>query len=135
MPSDPIGVTLLVTDALERLGVPYFLGGSLCSSIYGMPRATLDADIIADLRLDHVERFVRLLRERFYVDTEMVRKAVRERDSFNVIHLESMFKVDVYPAGQDAFSRIQFRRKRKENVGPGGRHHVFVASPTCSTRQ
>ena len=47
---DPLRVTLAVTRALERMGIPYFVGGSLASSVNGVPRATLDADIVADLR-------------------------------------------------------------------------------------
>ncbi len=53
MPSEPIAATLLVIDALERLGVPYLIGGSLASAVHGVARATLDADVVTDLQPEH----------------------------------------------------------------------------------
>ncbi|NOZ50823.1 MAG: hypothetical protein GXP37_12380, partial [Chloroflexi bacterium] len=53
MTSEPIAVTLLVIEALEALDVPYFVGGSLASALHGEPRATLDSDLVADLRPQH----------------------------------------------------------------------------------
>jgi hypothetical protein len=47
MPLDPIAVALRVTAVLEQLGIPYLIGGSLASTLYGMVRTTQDADIIA----------------------------------------------------------------------------------------
>jgi hypothetical protein len=47
--TEPIEVTLAVTGVLERLGVEYLVGGSLATSLHGIPRATLDVDIVADL--------------------------------------------------------------------------------------
>ena len=61
MLTEPIAVTLLVIDALETLRVPYFIGGSLASAVHGVIRATMDVDMIADLRLEHVETLVRIL--------------------------------------------------------------------------
>ena len=55
MLAEPIAVTSLVTDALDRQGVPYVIGGSLASSVHGSMRATMDADLVADLLQEHVE--------------------------------------------------------------------------------
>jgi hypothetical protein len=44
-----------VIEALEELGVPYHIGGLVASSIYGILRATIDADLIADLHLEHFD--------------------------------------------------------------------------------
>ncbi len=48
MPLEPLETALRVVEALESLGVPYLIGGSLASAFYGVPRATLDADILVD---------------------------------------------------------------------------------------
>ena len=48
MPAEPLAVTLLVIDVLERLGVPYLIGGSLASAVHGVARATLGADVVAE---------------------------------------------------------------------------------------
>lgn len=50
MDNEPLEVALLVTQSLDKLGVSYLIGGSVASTLYGEPRATMDADIIADLR-------------------------------------------------------------------------------------
>ena len=61
-PGDALAAMLPVIDALERLGVPYYVGGSVASSAHGQFRATADADVIADLELRHVAGLVQSLR-------------------------------------------------------------------------
>jgi hypothetical protein len=43
-----------VIQAFEKLSIPYYIGGSIASSVYGMARATLDVDIFADLKINHI---------------------------------------------------------------------------------
>lgn len=43
MQNEPVEVTLKVTDVFERLNVPYLIGGSLASILYGMVRTTQDS--------------------------------------------------------------------------------------------
>jgi hypothetical protein len=49
MLTEPLAGTLKVTDVLESLGVPHAIGGSLASAVHGVMRATMDADVVADL--------------------------------------------------------------------------------------
>jgi hypothetical protein len=49
MQNEPIEVTLQVTRVLESLGIPYLIGGSLASILYGMVRTTQDSDIVAEM--------------------------------------------------------------------------------------
>lgn len=69
-------------DAFERLGVRYYLGGSVASSAYGLARATLDADLVADLALQHVEPLVKALQPQFYADAGMISNAIRRKSCF-----------------------------------------------------
>lgn len=92
MLTEPIAVTTTVTDALDALGVPYAIGGSLASAVHGVMRATMDADLVADLRMEHAEPLARALGDAFYADVEMIRGAVRRHGSFNLIHMETAFK-------------------------------------------
>lgn len=128
MISEQIAVTLLVIDALERLNVRYLIGGSLASALYGVPRATLDADLVADLRWEHAEPLARALAEAFYVDAEMIREAIRQQRSFNVIHLETAFKVDVFVKKPRAFDDAQFARRVRQIVATEPERTAFVAS-------
>ena len=82
MPAEPLAVTLLVIDVLERLGVPYLIGGSLASAVHGVARATLDADVVADLRPEHAAPLAQALAEAFYVDVEAVRDAGRHGSDY-----------------------------------------------------
>jgi hypothetical protein len=108
--ADALAVTLAVAGVLEELKVPYLLGGSLASSLHGIPRSTQDADLVADLQAEHVLPLVAALRPSFYVDEERVADAVRRRGSFNAIHLPTMTKVDIFVLKDDPLSRLEMER-------------------------
>ena len=93
------------------MGVRYLVGGSVASSLLGLPRATLDADMVADLEPSHVGPLVEALGEAFYADEDAIREAVRLRKSFNVIHLPTAFKVDVFVMRHDAYSQTEMDRR------------------------
>lgn len=124
-----IGVTLRVTAILEKLDVPYLVGGSLASSLHGEPRATQDVDIVADLKPEHVAPFVSALHDDFYVDEPAVRDAVKRRSTFNVIHLETMFKVDVFVAGNQRVTRRELERRQVFILDVQPPEEIIVASP------
>jgi hypothetical protein len=126
--SEPDLLTALVPviDTLETLGLRYQVGGSVASSVCGMARATLDVD----LKTDHVRPFSAALEPRFYVDEEMIKLALRERSSFNLIHLETMLKVDVFLPAERAYDEEALQRGRFDTlVDEPGARKVFVASP------
>ncbi len=117
-----------VIEVFDQLGVLYHIGGSVASSIYGILRATIDADLIADLRLEHVRPLVTQLQTDYYIDEDMIRDAIRRRSSFNVIHLDTMLKVDVYIPKFRSFDQEELRRAQQEVLLEGTR--LFnVASP------
>lgn len=113
MRNEPLEVTIKVTRVLEELGVPYLIGGSLASTLYGMVRTTQDADIVAEMSLEHVQPFVSALQEEFYLDENLIAEAVQHRSSFNLIHRESMFKVDVFVPRSSPFLQSQLARAQK----------------------
>lgn len=125
---ESVSAALLVADALDALGVPYAIGGSLSSAVHGVMRATLDADLVADLRSEHVEPLARMLSGVFYADAQMMYNAVRRHSSFNVIHLETMFKVDVFVAKPRAFDRAQLSRRERVLFGDEPERYAFVTS-------
>ena len=117
-----------LVEALEELGVPYHIGGSVASSLYGLPRLTIDVDIIAELRLEHIRPLVIRLQTNYYIDEDMIRDAIRRRSSFNVIHLDTMLKVDVYIPKSRSFDQEELRRVQQEVLLEGTRP-FNVASP------
>ena len=103
-------VAMRVIRALEELNVSYQVGGSLASSAMGLPRASLDADLVAELREEHAEGLIDKLGSDFYASANMIREAVRHRSSFNVLHITSAYKVDVFVLKNRAFDRQAFDR-------------------------
>ncbi len=114
MQNEPIEVTLLVTTVFEQLNVPYLIGGSLASVLYGMVRTTQDADIVAEMRQEHIRPFVSTLEDDFYIDEEMIASSIQRNTSFNIIHRETFFKVDVFIPAPRPFLQSQFTRAQRQ---------------------
>jgi len=125
---EPIAVTLQVADALEALGVHYFIGGSLASAIHGISRATMDVDIVSDLQTKHVDPLIRLLTDAFYVDDQSLRQAVREHGSCNFIHRDTMFKVDLFVRKTRPFDQSQLERRERQSLATEPERFAYVAS-------
>lgn len=104
---------LPVVETLERLGIDYYIGGAIASLAHGIYRTTADVDIIAEIQLDQVSAFVQSLQQSYYVDADMVKDAIRHRSEFNVIHLDTMFKVDIFLPKRRPFDQIIRQRARK----------------------
>jgi hypothetical protein len=112
-----IQVAARVARVLEELHVAYLVGGSLASSTYGIPRSTQDVDLVADLRQQHIVPLLSALETEFYIDADRVREAIRDRTSFNVIHLGTMYKADIFVVQSAPWSREELARRRAERVG------------------
>ncbi len=117
-----------IVEALEQLGVSYHIGGSVASSVYGILRATIDADLVANLQLEQVRPLVKRLEAEYYIDEDMVQDAIKRRSSFNVIHLDTMLKVDVFIPKSRLFDQEELRRVQQEVLLEGTRP-FNVASP------
>ena len=124
-----VEVLLHVARALDESQIPYLVVGSVASSLLGFSRATADVDIVADLRAEHVMPLFDALKQDFYVDEQAVRRAVGQRRSFNAIHFDSLFKVDIYVLPADEFSRQQLGRRRREQLLPDSPEAIYIATP------
>ena len=129
MQNEPIEVTLKVTGVLESLGVPYFIGGSLASTLYGMVRTTQDSDIVAEMRQEHLRPFVTALQDEFYVDDEIIAESIQRHSNFNIIHRETMFKVDVFVPWPRPFLQSQLARARRQSFAFESEISAKFASP------
>lgn len=117
-----------VAEALDNLGVAYLIGGSVASSVHGFVRATIDADIVADLKLVHVQPLVRYLEADYYIDADAIKDAIRHKGSFNVIHFETLLKVDIYIPKTRLFDESVFQRVQMRPL-PGDARLFAVSSP------
>ena len=129
MQGEATRITLLVAQALETLGITYAVGGSLAGSVHGVMRSTLDVDIVADMRLEHIQPLVAALSKEFYADDEMMRDAIEHQSSFNLIHYETAFKVDIFIRKPRAFDQMQLERRRTSIIATDPEQSVYITSP------
>jgi hypothetical protein len=87
-----------LTGALDSLRIPYLIGGSLASSAHGVLRATLDVDILAAVAAGHADALCAALGNGWYAEAEEIRRALGAGRAFNLIHMASARKFDVFPA-------------------------------------
>jgi hypothetical protein len=101
-----------IVAELDRAAIDYMLAGSFASSLHGSPRTTHDIDIVIAPTRDQLDRFVRELDpELYYVSEIAVEEAWRRRGMFNVVSLESGWKIDLILRKDRAFSRAEFDRR------------------------
>jgi hypothetical protein len=127
--AEPIQIALKVGATLDHLGIPWIVGGSLASSIHGVPRATQDIDLVAEMRRAHAKPLASALEAEFYVDEDAVLDAVLRRASFNLVHLDTMTKVDVFVPKGDSLSTAQIRRRQFVQVGATAHESLPLLSP------
>ncbi|HUW20168.1 MAG TPA: hypothetical protein VMW16_12790 [Sedimentisphaerales bacterium] len=111
-----IGVLHKLTDILDKLGIVYAVSGSMASSAYGTVRFTQDADLGVQPFGAVAGELYRELKRDFYISEEAMRQALSSCGSFNVIDLETAFKVDIFIQGPDEFARELFARSRRLKI-------------------
>jgi hypothetical protein len=109
--SEPAAGFQSLLDALEAIGIPYMVCGSLASSVHGDPRTTQDVDLVVALRPDQLQPLAGLLQDTFYVDLAFMKDSLQRGRSFNVIHVASAYKFDLFPLSQRSFEQQEFQRR------------------------
>ncbi|HLX59929.1 MAG TPA: hypothetical protein VKX17_01485 [Planctomycetota bacterium] len=108
-------ITLDVSRKLDSARIPYMLTGSMALSFYTQPRMTRDLDFVVDFEPGDEIGIARLFGGEYQVDEEPARKAIMARSMFNIIHKETLFKVDFIVRKKTQFEHFEFaRRKRME---------------------
>ena len=118
-----------LTDVLDRLGVAWYVGGSIASTVHGHFRATNDVDVIANLRDEHADPLRTALEAGHYVDEASIRNAVRHQSSFNLVHYATGLKIDVFVASDSVYEAGAYARRVSEPIGDtGSGHRLWIAS-------
>ena len=128
MTDDLLDVTLTVTAALDQCGIPYTVGGSLASSVSGEPRASLDADVVVQMRTDQIDDLVKVLGDEFYADGDAIRRAIDAGSSTNLVHRPTGIKVDLFPA-VSFLDHQQLLRRQFVKVATDPDRYLYVHSP------
>jgi hypothetical protein len=123
-----LDAVVLVVGAFNDLGIEYLIGGSIASSVFGEPRTTVDADLLARILGRHAEPLFRRLQDKFYVDLQAIHNAIQNQSCFNVIHLDTMSKVDIFVRWRDPFGHSQFERRQLKPIGDSKSPEFLFAS-------
>jgi hypothetical protein len=119
-----------VINAFNDLGLSYYIGGSIASSAYGIARSTLDVDLILELDTSLIQPLVNKLKGEYYIDSEMIIDAIKKKTSFNIIHLKSMLKIDVFILKDQLYSKKAFDRKVKDKLDDEAESiNIYLCSP------
>lgn len=116
------------TDILERLEIEYVIGGSIASSLYGKVRFTEDADVTVEPFAGKADEFFRLVRSDFYINWDAMQQALRQKSSFNVVHLKSAFKIDVFIQNDTEFEKQLLSRRKFMKLSEGFKKAFSVVS-------
>lgn len=118
-PREPeaLRVAFEVLDLLEELGCRHQLGGSYASSIHGIPRQTHDIDLVVELELQHADALAERLSDRFYLDADAIRSAIKDDRPCNLVHLDSGVKIDLHPKGNQPFDELELARSQIVDLG------------------
>ena len=119
-----------LAEAFEKLKIPFYVVGSVASSVHGTCRATMDVDLVADVQPFHITALCAELDKEFYADPEMIGAALSMGRSFNLIHFASSYKFDIFPPGDDPYAQAQVERLVRKPVSITGEEpfQVPVAS-------
>jgi hypothetical protein len=103
-------------SVFQTMMIPYRIVGSVASSTQGMMRSTLGIDIVTKIAAQHIAQLALQLKNEYHLDEELAREAVKRGSSFNIIHLITMIKIDVFMLGKRTYDLVSFERERRENL-------------------
>lgn len=105
-----IDFLLKVCGDLERIDVPYVLGGSMAMNFHSIPRITMDMDIVIDLKLADVQKFVALFPNAYCYEPSIIDE-IKGQGCFNVIDWQTGYKIDFFIKKQDNYTDMTFKRR------------------------
>ncbi len=126
---NPLEILQIVVERLEKLAFHYMVAGSFASTVFGELRYTQDADIVVNLQRGSVEDLVQIFSPDFYIDRSQVEAAIGRGSSFNIIHVKSAFKVDLFMLTEGAFDQEAFGRRSPRLLNPEAGFSPYVQTP------
>ena len=115
--SGPRNLLRTIVEILDATGIKYMVVGSFASSAHGEPRSTHGLDLVIDptpAQLDNL--LAELSPDRYYVDPDVARDALRRRSMFNVIEIETAWKLDFMIRKARPFSTEELQRRQKTTI-------------------
>jgi len=108
-----LDVLKLTCHRLDQANIPYMLTGSFAANFYAVPRMTRDIDIVIEMHMPDMNKFFQLFQNDFYVNEDSIKEAINYNSMFNIIHNESIFKIDFIIRKDESYRHVEFQRKRQ----------------------
>jgi hypothetical protein len=105
-----------VSTKLEAARIGYMLTGAMAMNYYAEPRMTRDIDVVVALAPHDAATIVRIFGPDYYVSPEAVEESIRDEWMFNLIHNESVIKVDCIVRKSSPYRREEFERRQRVAV-------------------
>src|SRR5207249_4387095 len=105
-----------ISRRFEQAGIAYILTGSMAMNYYAQPRMTRDIDVVIAIARNDVGRVAALFRPDYYVSEQNIRESLAQESIFNLIHHESVIKVDCIIRKSSEYRRIEFERRQKISI-------------------
>jgi hypothetical protein len=106
-----IDVVRDISARFEHAQIPYMLTGSMAMNYYAQPRMTRDIDVVIAMKPEDVDRVAASFRPNYYVSEQSIRESLANESIFNLIHQESVIKVDCIIRKISEYRQIEFRRR------------------------
>ena len=105
-----------ISRRFEQAGIAYMLTGSMAMNYYAQPRMTRDVDVVIAIGPEDVGRVAALFRPDYYVSEENIRESLAHESIFNLIHQESVIKVDCIIRQSSDYRRVEFERRERISI-------------------
>jgi hypothetical protein len=102
-----------VSRKLDQGGIGYMLTGSMAMNYYAQPRMTRDIDVVIAIGSNDIEQMASLFEAEYYLSEESIRESIAHESVFNLIHHESVIKIDFIVRKQSEYRQLEFERRQK----------------------
>lgn len=113
---EEIDVLKIVCQRLEAAEIPYMLTGSLAANFYATPRMTRDIDIVVEIQNSEIPKVFQAFRDDFYIAQSSIADAVVYQSMFNIIHNDSVIKIDFVVRKSSPYRHAEFQRRRRMDL-------------------
>jgi hypothetical protein len=97
-----------ISRRFDQAGIDYMLTGSMAMNYYAVPRMTRDIDVVVAIGPDDVRRVSGLFQPDYYVSEQNIGESVAQQSIFNLIHNESVIKVDCIVRKTSEYRQVEF---------------------------
>lgn len=110
-------ISLIV--ALEEARLSYMIVGSFSSNFYGIPRSTMDADLVVSLEHADWARLSCVLPSHLRLEPQSSFEMITSTRKDLIKVKDSPFEIELFHLSDDAHDTARFERRQKVEIAPG----------------